>query len=228
MKFTKIRAPDFDLEKTLDSGQVFHWQKVGDGFVGAIGDLPVYVEQRGECSESSFWRAARTSTRAACAPRNSRALFRARSSAGGDLRFVSERPGDERCPRFLSRVADHSAAEMGMSRHIHLLVDETGGAHSPDFAGAPETIWRATEDRRSARVHVRFAAATCTSFGEGVTRLQAWLSRQKSACDGAARQLRPSGSRGLVGVVRCRAPKTTMRVARRGAEDCKLRDAFCV
>ena len=38
MKFTKIRAPDFDLEKTLDSGQVFHWQKVGDGFVGAIGD----------------------------------------------------------------------------------------------------------------------------------------------------------------------------------------------
>ena len=47
MKFTKIRAPDFDLEKTLESGQVFHWQKVGDGFVGAIGDLPVYVEQRG-------------------------------------------------------------------------------------------------------------------------------------------------------------------------------------
>ena len=48
MKFTKIRAPDFDLEKTLESGQVFHWQKVGDGFVGAIGDLPVYVEQRSE------------------------------------------------------------------------------------------------------------------------------------------------------------------------------------
>src|SRR5438552_8190912 len=48
MKFMKIRAPDFDLEKTLESGQVFHWQKVGDGFVGAIDDLPVYVEQRGE------------------------------------------------------------------------------------------------------------------------------------------------------------------------------------
>src|SRR4029453_14320451 len=47
MRFTKIRAPDFDLEKTLDSGQVFHWQKIGDGFVGVIGDLPVYVEQRG-------------------------------------------------------------------------------------------------------------------------------------------------------------------------------------
>ncbi len=48
MKFMKIRAPDFDLEKTLESGQVFHWQRIGDGFVGAIDDLPVYVEQRVE------------------------------------------------------------------------------------------------------------------------------------------------------------------------------------
>ena len=54
MKFTKIRAPDFDLEKTLNSGQVFHWQKVGDGFVGTIGDLPVYVDHGGECFKSSF------------------------------------------------------------------------------------------------------------------------------------------------------------------------------
>jgi N-glycosylase/DNA lyase len=44
----EIHAPDFDLEKTLDSGQVFHWEKAGKGFVGTIGDLPVYVEQRGE------------------------------------------------------------------------------------------------------------------------------------------------------------------------------------
>ena len=46
MKFTKIRALDFNLAVTLDSGQVFHWEKAGDGFVGTIGDLPVYVEQR--------------------------------------------------------------------------------------------------------------------------------------------------------------------------------------
>jgi N-glycosylase/DNA lyase len=46
MKFTNIRAPDFDLAMTLNSGQVFHWQEVGDGFVGAIGDRAVYVEQR--------------------------------------------------------------------------------------------------------------------------------------------------------------------------------------
>ena len=48
MRLVEIPAPDFDLDKTLDSGQVFHWEKVGDGFVGAIGDLAVYVEQRGD------------------------------------------------------------------------------------------------------------------------------------------------------------------------------------
>jgi N-glycosylase/DNA lyase len=47
MKFTKIPAPDFDLEKTVNSGQVFHWQRIGDGFVGAIGDRAFYLEQRG-------------------------------------------------------------------------------------------------------------------------------------------------------------------------------------
>jgi N-glycosylase/DNA lyase len=42
-----IAAPDFDLEKTLDSGQVFHWQKIGSAFYGTIGDLPVSVAQSG-------------------------------------------------------------------------------------------------------------------------------------------------------------------------------------
>jgi len=44
----EIAAPDFDLEKTLDSGQVFHWEKIHDGFVGTVGEGAVYVEQRGE------------------------------------------------------------------------------------------------------------------------------------------------------------------------------------
>jgi N-glycosylase/DNA lyase len=44
----EISAPDFDLEKTLDSGQVFHWEKVGNGFVGTIGGLPLYVEKQGD------------------------------------------------------------------------------------------------------------------------------------------------------------------------------------
>ena len=43
----EIRTPDFNLEKTLDSGQVFHWLQAGNGFVGMIGDFPLYVEQDG-------------------------------------------------------------------------------------------------------------------------------------------------------------------------------------
>lgn len=47
MKFERIAAPDFHLEITLDSGQTFHWQRCGSGFVGSIGDRGVYVEQQG-------------------------------------------------------------------------------------------------------------------------------------------------------------------------------------
>jgi len=45
----EISARDFDLAKTLESGQVFHWDKLDAGFVGVIGGQQVYVEQRGEC-----------------------------------------------------------------------------------------------------------------------------------------------------------------------------------
>jgi N-glycosylase/DNA lyase len=48
MKFTTVTARDFDLEKTLNCGQVFHWEKSGIGFAGAIGVRAVYVEQKGD------------------------------------------------------------------------------------------------------------------------------------------------------------------------------------
>src|SRR3982751_6287417 len=44
----EISAPDFDLEKTLNSGQVFHWQRRHNDFYGLIEDVPLYVSQRGE------------------------------------------------------------------------------------------------------------------------------------------------------------------------------------
>lgn len=43
----EIAAPDFDLALTLDSGQTFHWEPSGAGFIGAIGERSVYVGQRG-------------------------------------------------------------------------------------------------------------------------------------------------------------------------------------
>lgn len=48
MNLVKIDAPQFDLAKTLDSGQVFHWEPHGAGFVGSIEQRAVYVDQRGE------------------------------------------------------------------------------------------------------------------------------------------------------------------------------------
>jgi N-glycosylase/DNA lyase len=48
MAFHSLKAPDFDLATTLDSGQVFHWRAEGAGFVGVIGDEPVYLEQDGQ------------------------------------------------------------------------------------------------------------------------------------------------------------------------------------
>lgn len=45
MRLLQVPAADFDLARTLDSGQVFHWKKCGDGFAGTIGSEGVYVEQ---------------------------------------------------------------------------------------------------------------------------------------------------------------------------------------
>jgi N-glycosylase/DNA lyase len=44
----KIAAPEFDVAKTLDSGQLFHWQPHGRGFIGTIEEAAVYAEQRGD------------------------------------------------------------------------------------------------------------------------------------------------------------------------------------
>ena len=47
MRLQSVPAPEFDLEKTLNSGQVFHWTRHGKGYVGAIGEKLVYLEQEG-------------------------------------------------------------------------------------------------------------------------------------------------------------------------------------
>jgi len=44
----EIAAPEFDLALTLGCGQVFHWRRHGEGWLGMIGDAPCYAEQRSE------------------------------------------------------------------------------------------------------------------------------------------------------------------------------------
>ena len=48
IKEPEIPTPHFDLAMTLNSGQVFHWERVGAGFCGTIGDRAAYVEQQGD------------------------------------------------------------------------------------------------------------------------------------------------------------------------------------
>ncbi|MEY2492111.1 MAG: N-glycosylase/DNA lyase [Verrucomicrobiota bacterium] len=48
MELTHIAAADFDLAMTLDSGQVFHWARKDRGFVGAIAETAVYIQQEGD------------------------------------------------------------------------------------------------------------------------------------------------------------------------------------
>jgi N-glycosylase/DNA lyase len=54
VKLIDVPAVDFDLAMTLNSGQVFHWEKVGDAFCGTIGENAVYVEQRGSVLQTKM------------------------------------------------------------------------------------------------------------------------------------------------------------------------------
>jgi N-glycosylase/DNA lyase len=54
VNLTEFAAPDFDLAMTLGSGQVFHWEKDGNGFVGTIGQYAVYAEQEDEVLKVRF------------------------------------------------------------------------------------------------------------------------------------------------------------------------------
>jgi N-glycosylase/DNA lyase len=48
VKLRRVAAPDFDLEKTLNCGQVFHWEKIGNKFYGTIDNLPLALCQIGQ------------------------------------------------------------------------------------------------------------------------------------------------------------------------------------
>jgi N-glycosylase/DNA lyase len=41
-----IDAPELDLDQTLTCGQVFHWRRHEQGWLGLVGDEPLYLESR--------------------------------------------------------------------------------------------------------------------------------------------------------------------------------------
>src|SRR5881409_1778291 len=90
MKLTEFPAPDFDLAMTLDSGQVFHWDNVDNGFVGVIGDRAVCVEQRGEML---------------------RALLEGGAPATPGTRHANEAGSQELAPPVMQLVTDYFALD---------------------------------------------------------------------------------------------------------------------
>jgi N-glycosylase/DNA lyase len=46
-KFVELPTPEFDLRRTLESGQVFHAMSEGDGWQILVDRTPLYAEQRG-------------------------------------------------------------------------------------------------------------------------------------------------------------------------------------
>lgn len=45
LEMDTIPVKEFDLAATLESGQVFHWHRAGDGFAGLVGDRLLVVSQ---------------------------------------------------------------------------------------------------------------------------------------------------------------------------------------
>ena len=133
----EIRAPNFDLEKTLSSGQVFHWEKCGKGFVGAIADEALYVEQGG-----NFLKVRCGETRTKSPRRPLPGVVARYFALDHPLETIcASFPRDEimdRGARFLPWASHHSAAKMGMSCHFHLFVDEAGRPHSTNLARASD------------------------------------------------------------------------------------------
>ena len=129
MNLTPISAPDFDLAATLDSGQVFHWEKHGAGFVGTIGERAVYLEQRGD-------KLFVTPEAADVVPH----YFALDHPLREICAAVSGRSGHGRGAQLLRGLAHHAPAALGMSRVVHHLLDETGGAHPADVARVAGTL----------------------------------------------------------------------------------------
>ena len=191
MKSIELPAKEFDLAMTLNSGQVFHWEKAGDGFCGAIGERAVYVRQRsatlhvameggslrrcgGQGEEMPRATTPKTfaSTVQAATAGLVRHYFALDHPLDEDLYIVPTRLGYERGAQLLPGSSNNPSAEMGMPGHLHLLVDEAGRAY-------PEFREHCVNDLARRK---KFAATRFFRF----RRLTDWRVRPRTSCENAA------------------------------------------
>ncbi len=160
---------------------------------------------------------------------NARQIFLARSSTRGDLPRVSRRSRHDRRPRFLPRPAHHPATALGMPRHVHHFIDETGRAHPADVAhacgsgmasGSRSSMEKFTPSRRPQRIaelteeHLRKCA-----LGYRAKNLLA-TARLVAAGRGPPRT--------MADPLRRLFAFATLRIARGRRESRQLRDAVCL
>ena len=195
MKSFEVAAPDFDLALTLDSGQTFHWEKEAPGFVGAIGERAVYVEQRGSVLQV---REVEPSSQkpAAALPGIVARYFALDHPLAEICASLPDDPAMQAARRLLPRAAHHAPAALGMSRHFHHFLDEAGGAHPANFVRAAQAFGTRHGVRRSSRSMLSAAARSLRGADRRrAARLRAGLSGEESSRDRAARRQWRSRSR---------------------------------
>src|ERR1700732_387593 len=187
MKLTEVAAPDFDLAMTLDSGQVFHWEKIDHGFCGTIGDRPVAAEQRGDLLRATNgcadlvrnYLAFDHSLAKICASFPNDALMRAARAYCRGLRIIRQ-------PRW-GCLATFICSSMKQVAHIrqisHALRRSFGEKRKIDkeelysFPSAERIAGRSEKDLRECALGYRAKnlLATAELVSSGEANLEAWV-----------------------------------------------------
>ena len=187
MKLQEIDAPDFDLARTLDSGQVFHWEKRGDGFAGTIGEKGVYAEQRRKLP-----------------------LFQpARRAEVIANYFALDHPLTEICPSF-PRRRDHESQRAIFAAGLRIIRQPNWECLATFITSSMKQVAHIRQISQALARSIReapthSAVSSCTPFQlrdriaklteAGLAGLRAWLSGEEPARNGAPGRLRRGRSR---------------------------------
>ncbi len=223
MNLTRIEAPDFDLAMTLNSGQVFHWEKIGDGFCGMIGDRAVYVEQRGDILNSSFWRDR--------PPRRGSPQVVAHY-------FALDHPLEEICASFPRDPVMDAACDF--CRGLRIIRQPQWECLATFICSSMKQVAHIRQISQALRQRFGERKQICGrevfSFPspdragpndrERVAKMRVGLSREESVGNSEARRVRRGGSRFLESALRAPVAGATVRASRRRDESGELRHAI--
>src|SRR5579885_2096011 len=222
VKLLKVRAPDFDLATSLDSGQVFHWEKSGRGFVGTIDHCAAYIEQEG-----SLLRVQATPT----------------PEAGSRLQALIEHylaldhPLAEICASFPDDPVMNNARDF--CRGLRIIRQPKWECLATFICSSMKQVTHIRQISLALRRRFgkprRIAERVVYTFPapERIAKvsendLRAWLPCSLPSCNCATGGLWKRGSGRVVGASRRPTQERTLSFARCRAQNCQLRNAFCL